>query len=262
MKKLLIISILLMLLSYAFAERKALVIANSSYEKMLLKSPVADADDMQTALQYMGFSVKRFNNLSLPAMNAAIDSFAVHLKAVDEVVFYYSGHGMSMNKINYLVPAGANLSVVPTRSIYYNVSTIAQKLKVAKTSMLILEASRPWAPVGSKSVAPQSFVSMASASPNQVIMSAAQPGKGIQNGLLDKSLFTQALLAQITDSDLGLNVLFAKAATQMSTSTKGVQKAWISGSLSEDFFFISNEIKRGWGGINPMQIEGGGSISW
>lgn len=261
MRKLLVICVLLLALTSAFAERKALVIANFNYAKVSLNSPQADADSMQTALQLMGFSVSRFNNLTLPKMMAAIDTFSVHLKATDNVVVYYSGFGTNSKELNYLIPAGGNPSIIGEKNVFYNVSTLAAKTKMAKTSILILEASRPW-PLDSGKSTSHPFVSMVSASPNQVILFAAQPGKVIQNSKLERSLFTQTLLKQITSSDKGFNELFAKTATAVNQSTKTVQKPWMSNNLAPDFFFIDNQIKGMWKGINPMHIEGGGSISW
>lgn len=262
MKKLLIIATILLALSSAFAERKALVIANSAYDKVTLTSPGADADDMQTALQNMGFAVTRVNNVTLPKLIAAVDTFSVHLKPVDNVVVYYSGFGTSKKDLNYLIPSGANLAVVQEKNIFYSVDTLAQKMKAAQTSILILEASRPWAPKGIKSPLPQNFVSMVSAAPKQAILFAAQPGKGVQNPNLDKSLFTQTLLQQITTSDLGFNTLFAKTATAINLGTKTAQKPWMSNNLDPDFFFIDNQIKGMWKGMKSLDIEGGGSISW
>ncbi|MDY0152756.1 MAG: caspase family protein [Candidatus Cloacimonas sp.] len=261
MRKLLVIFVLLLALTSAFAERKALVIANSKYDKVSLNSPLADADSMQTALRLMGFNVTRFNNLTLPKMIAAIDTFSVHLKATDNVVVYYSGLGTSSKELNYLVPAGENLSVIGEKNVFYSVNTLATKTKKAKTSILILEASRPWSPTGGKSTS-HPFVAMVSAAPNQAILFAAQPGKSIQNANLANSLFTETLLKQISSSDLGFNVLFGKMATAINLSTRTAQKPWMSNNLAEDFFFIDNQIKGMWKGINPMHIEGGGSISW
>jgi len=263
MKKLLIISMLLLAITCAFAERKALVIANWNYANATLKSPSADADSMQKALVDFGFNVKRFNNLNLAALSAVIDSFAVKVKSTDEVVVYYSGHGANTNSINYIAPANVNLADTKTYAkTLYNLGTLAGKVKGAKISILVVEASRVWAPVGSKSGVPKSFASMKAASANQTIIFSTEPGKAVQNSSLSYSLFTNALISKIYATEAGINQIFPSLAAEMDKSTNSLQHPWFSGPLKNDFHFINNDIKAMWKRLNPIKYEGGGSLSW
>lgn len=263
MKKLLIIGMLMLLITCAFAERKALVIANWNYANTVLKSPSADADSMQKALVDFGFNVKRFNNLNLASLGAVIDSFAVKVKSVDEVVVYYSGHGANLNSINYLAPANVNLSNAQTYAkTCYNLGTLASKVKAAKTSIIVVEASKMWAPTGSKSGVPKSFTTMKAASANQMIIFSAEPGKAVHSSSLSYSLFTSALISKINGTETGINQFMPVMIGEMDRSTNSLQKPWFSGQLKTDFFFLTSEIKSMWKRMDTMEIEGGGSLSW
>ena len=59
MKKYLITGLLLLVIVFAFAERKALVIANWNYPNAVLKSPKADADSITAALEGVNFNITR-----------------------------------------------------------------------------------------------------------------------------------------------------------------------------------------------------------
>ncbi|MDD2228184.1 MAG: caspase family protein [Candidatus Cloacimonetes bacterium] len=263
MKKLIIICILLVLVGSAFAERKALVIANSRYDGMVLTNAIADADSMQAVLQKLEFSVERYNNMKLGIMTAAIDSFAVRITANDEVVFYFSGHGTNANNVNYIVPYGANLSSKQEFSkTAYSVSSLAQRLKKAKSSIIVLEASKAWGVSGTKAV-PKPFVEMAAAASNQVIVTSAQPEKIVQNSSLSYSKFTQCLTEQIGTSEEGFNTLFPLIVSAVQSQTAKLQKPWISGALKRDFHFVTHEMYIRWHRtFNKEDIDGGGSLSW
>lgn len=263
MKKFTLICVLLVLIGSVFAERKALVIANSIYDGVVLSSSIANADSMQAVLTKLEFDVQRFKNLKLAALSAAIDSFAVNITATDEIVFYYSGHGTNADNVNYLVPAGVNLSSSKEFSkTAYSVTQLSQKLKKAKSSIIILEASKTWGVSGSKAV-PKPFIAMAAASPNQVIVTSTQPGKTVQNSGLSYDIFTQCLIGQIGSSEEGFNSLFPVVVGAVQAQTGKLQKPWISGSLKTDFHFVTHEMYIRWNRTFLKEnIDGGGSLSW
>ncbi|MDD4310326.1 MAG: caspase family protein [Candidatus Cloacimonetes bacterium] len=262
MKKLLIISIMIGLCIAAFADRKALVIANYSYDKVTLSSPKADADSMALALKKLNFKVKRLDNCKLAVINAYVDSLAQKILPEDEIIFYYSGHGVSTPTTNYLVPAFTNLGAEQDLSkTAYSVSTLAQKLRTAKTSIIILEASRNWQPTGAKAIA-KPFISQSSVSGKQVIISSASPNAVVQNSALSRSVFTDAFIRLSRNSEDNFNVLFPKVVAEVKSKTANNQVPWISGTLSSEFKFVTGEVKLYWRNMRLRGIEGGGSISW
>ena len=264
MKKAIIICLMLLLIATAFAERKALVMANWLYPNANLTSPKADADTVGAILSSLGFSVTRFNNLSIADFKTAIDTFAVKTKATDEVVVYYSGHGVKYNNNSYMVPSGTDIGKTQIfNKTSYNIASMADKLRQAKTSLIILEASRPWAPTGSKTPVNLSFSAITTSNPNQLIIMSAEPGKTIQDSTLSPSLFTSVLVRYMAESEDGINAFFPELSNVVLQNSNNLQKPWKSGTLKTDFKFNPNQIKGMWKNYSPMkEIEGGGSISW
>jgi uncharacterized caspase-like protein len=263
MKKYLITGLLLLVIVFAFAERKALVIANWNYPNAVLKSPKADADSIAAALEGVNFNITRLNNANLNSMKSAIDTLAAHLSSEDEVVFYFSGHGTNYKNVNYLVPAGVNLaSQLTIDNNCYSLSALSNKLKNAKTSIIIVEASKIWGIPDGKATNPKTFVSMKSATPKQVIIFSSQPGKIVQNSNLTKSVFSMAMAKYIATSEVGLNEFFPVLSNEIMQKTGNAQKPWISGTLSNDFIFNTNLQKGMWKSPSPRPKIGGGSLSW
>ena len=95
------------------APRKyALVIGNAAYAgSARLKNPVNDATDMAAALQQLGFTVDKVTDGSLDDMEKAIELLKNRLSASKNTYgfFFYAGHGVQSNGVNYLIPVGANI---------------------------------------------------------------------------------------------------------------------------------------------------------
>ncbi len=262
MKRLIILVMMLSILLGLSAERKALIIANSVYANSSVVNAATDADSMNVALTKLGFNVWKRSNLSLGAITAVVDSFSARVTASDDVVVYYSGHGTNSNGINYIVPARLDIAQIqnyPTSA--YSVSTLAQKIKTAKTSIIVLEASRMWGMNSSKAIA-KPFVAMQAASPKQMIISAAQPGKAIALTQVSQSTFSQAFIERISTSELGINSTMQLVMADVESRTGKLQKPWISGAIEGDFHFGTPDMMLQWKRQPLKSIQGGGSLSW
>ena len=90
------------------AGRVALVIGNGSYQHATrLDNPVNDADDMASALKSLGFEVIKKTDTRLSTLKKAIKTFGRNLNMAEMGFFYYAGHGIQINGINYLIPVDA-----------------------------------------------------------------------------------------------------------------------------------------------------------
>jgi hypothetical protein len=89
----------------AQARRLALVIGNDSYQNVQpLKNARADAKAISTELKTAGFDVTLKQDLTQKAMKSALRDFKAQVAGGDEVVFYFSGHGVQFGGTNYLIP--------------------------------------------------------------------------------------------------------------------------------------------------------------
>jgi uncharacterized caspase-like protein len=93
------------LVASAQARRLALVIGNDNYEHVqTLKNARSDAAAIAAELKAIGFEVTLKQDLTQKMMESALRTFKSQVQGGDDVVFYYSGHGVQFRGTNYLVP--------------------------------------------------------------------------------------------------------------------------------------------------------------
>ncbi|MCG6536228.1 MAG: caspase family protein, partial [Syntrophales bacterium LBB04] len=101
--------LLMPLLAHAATEsRTALVIGNSAYSTGPLANPAHDAADVAATLKELGFSVTLRRNVGLRETEDAIREFGNQLKRGGVGLFYYAGHAIQMDGVNYLIPVGVS----------------------------------------------------------------------------------------------------------------------------------------------------------
>lgn len=89
--------------SYA-GDRTALVIGNYKYmAASSLRNPEHDVTAISRVLEFMGYEVILKKNLNSRRLKQEIDSFKKKRKGKISLI-YYSGHGVQVNGVNYLVP--------------------------------------------------------------------------------------------------------------------------------------------------------------
>lgn len=89
----------------AEARRLALVIGNDSYQNVqALVNARSDSKAIAAELKAVGFDVTLKQDLTQKSMKAALRDFKASVKGGDDVVFYFSGHGVQFGGTNYLIP--------------------------------------------------------------------------------------------------------------------------------------------------------------
>lgn len=97
--------LVLALAAPAQARRIALVIGNDSYQNVQpLKNARSDAKAIAAELKAVGFEVTLKQDLTQKMMKSVLRDFKAQVAGGDEVVFYFSGHGVQFGGTNYLVP--------------------------------------------------------------------------------------------------------------------------------------------------------------
>ena len=97
-------SFLAALLTIGFAstaladKRVALIVANADYKGAALQNPTFDADLVATSLQNIGFVVKVVKNADLGTFDAAVTAFADDAQGAEVALFYFAGHGFTVNE--------------------------------------------------------------------------------------------------------------------------------------------------------------------
>ncbi|MDY0151163.1 MAG: caspase family protein [Candidatus Cloacimonas sp.] len=236
MKKLIVVSLILAVSVMAFGARKALVIGNARYADKPLRNPVNDANLMSSTLGQLKFSVTKLTDVNYRAFNNAIRDFANNLEVEDEVVFYYSGHGVQISGENYLLPVGETFedeSDFEAKAIDLN--WITAKLNSTAITMVFLDACRdnPFSKYrsGAKGLA------MASGGNNSFIMYSTEAGSVANDGKGKNSDFTFCLSNELQKPGLCLDDISTNVTAQVRDLTDNAQRPWKIGSLSYKYYF-------------------------
>lgn len=228
--------------------RMALVIGNSNYAHGgKLSNPVNDAALVAEALRQSGFTVISKSDLGRNDLADALKSFARETGAADTAVVYYSGHGMEVGGINYLIPVDALLAsdtdiefeAVPLDLVMTSVGR-ARRLKV-----VILDACRnnPFFDIMRRSNG-QKAISIGLARPSasesgMLIAYAAREGTTAANGTGRNSPYAMALATHIVEPGLDVRRLFGKVHDDVLKLTGGNQEPRNYDSLGGDDYFLT-----------------------
>lgn len=132
-------------------ERKiALVIGNTDYDARVgrLKNPVNDARDVAAALQRLGFTLvggKAQVDVNRRQMLELIREFGSQIKRGGVGFFYFSGHGVQVNKRNYVIPITDSLVYEDdAESEAVEVDAVVREMEYAENrlNILVLDACR------------------------------------------------------------------------------------------------------------------------
>ncbi|WP_236979956.1 caspase family protein [Membranihabitans maritimus] len=220
----------------------ALVIGCSDYEFAgHLSNPLNDASDMKKNLSELGFDVMHIENPTLKEMKIEIDNFGTELEKYDVGLFYFAGHGVQVNGLNYLIPVDANLK--NERTVEYDcvrVDRVLTHMEASKTevNLLILDACRnnPFERSWGRSVAQRGLAVM-EAPKGSLIGYSTSPGKTASDGEGKNGLYTGCLVNEIKGVNVSITQLFQNVRKSVMRKSKEEQIPWESTSLTGDFYF-------------------------
>ena len=127
------------------AERVALVIGNHEYRHVRdLVNPKKDAADIGAALARLGFAVTPLENAGYQDLRQGLQKFEEAAARSKIAVVFYAGHGIEVDKHNYLVPVEARLAT--DRAVKYEaipLDVVMAAVEGASTlGLVILDACR------------------------------------------------------------------------------------------------------------------------
>ena len=134
-------------LSSGRAERRvAMVIGNASYQNApSLRTPTTDAAEVSKLLRTLDFSVIELTNVDKVGMERALRQFSSEMNGADVALFYYSGHGVQVGDLNYLVPISAKIDGARSLALdtiaLQDVNSAMQEAGV-RVQLLFLDACR------------------------------------------------------------------------------------------------------------------------
>jgi tetratricopeptide (TPR) repeat protein len=223
-------------------KRLALVVGNAAYKDNALKNPLNDARAMQTILKTCGFEVILLENVTSKTLTEQVQIFSSKLKNYGSGLFFYAGHGIEINGVNYILPtdvksdlnqATIDKKCVKTDWIQENMVKSAGE---GKCHILILDACRE-NPFASQLGVLQETWSIPKNVPLGVITCyATSQGATAADGIGNNGLYTSVLLKHIKTPGLTIEQVFKRV--RIDLKKQGGQEPIESTKLTQDFYFI------------------------
>jgi uncharacterized caspase-like protein len=204
----------------------ALVIGNSAYRHTSpLANPSNDASLMKRVLEQTGFAVRLLLDATRDDMMREMLAFGRTLRQPHTIgLFYFAGHGVQLNGLNYLVPVDADLkSEDEVRLQSVGLSEFLQTLdslggRDGRMNLVILDAcrnnpvARGWRSAG-RGLAPIDSPS------GTMIAFATAPGAIAHDGRDGNSPYTRGLAQAITVPGLSVEQAFKSARAYVRAAT-------------------------------------------
>jgi hypothetical protein len=229
----------------------ALVVGNGAYHSAnSLANPTNDADLVASKLSSLGFILvggSAQKNLPLAAFRSALETFSTQAAAADVAIFYYAGHGVQVNGINYLVPTDSNpvkgvtdvpLQMIDATAILNDLDQANSRLKI-----MILDSCRnnPFASRGllADGLADMtSGVSLMSTPTGTVIWFATGPGLKAQDGSGNNGPFALSISDNIDVPGQDIFSFINKTGLEVERLTNHQQIPFLTSSPLDGTFYF------------------------
>jgi len=219
-------------------KRIALVIGNSNYQHLSkLKNPLNDAKAMKEALEVRGFEVIYKENATKREMKKLVKAFGYKLSRGGVGLYFFAGHGINVEGINYLVGVDSLMDDVDeveyeTLSLNY----ITKKMKDAhnRLNVVILDACRnnPFGRSGAGGLAPIGSAKGMYVAYATEAGSIASDGKNGNNGL-----FTKHLILAMNEEGADLHRVFKTTRKGVYLESNSKQSPGVYDQTLGEFYF-------------------------
>lgn len=234
------------LVTPASAEKRvAFIIGNGKYAHAAeLPNPKNDANDVAASLKRSGFEVILGIDLDQHAMRETSIRFAKAARDADVAMFYYAGHAIQFNGVNYLIPIDSRLRDEADLRRMLRVDEVVADLQQAKNlRILVLDACRdnPLAETLKRSIGRTRAASVQQGlakidSPEGMIVSyATQSGLTAEDGRGRNSPYTAAFLKHI-ESKAEIGTVFRRVSADVYAATNKKQLPEVSLSLIGEYY--------------------------
>lgn len=248
------------------ADRVALVIGNSNYRGVAqLANPKNDATDIAATLRKLGFEVVQGLDLSRVGMEDTIRTFIGKLRGAKVAVFFYAGHDLQVDNVNYLVPIDAKIDTTSDLS-FAAVSldyVLRQMDAQQRVNLIFLDACRdnPLAQTMDRKLATRQAsvgrgLASIKGSIDTLIAFSTEPDKTALDGEGRNSPFTTALLKHIQTPGLEIGGVLRRVRTDVVAATKEEQIPWDHSSLRSDVVLLQDKAAGGGSLVEQLARDG------
>ncbi|MGH8045824.1 MAG: caspase family protein [Chthoniobacterales bacterium] len=239
--------------------RTALVIGNERYESLIgpLRNTANDAKAMARTLRGLGFTVIERHNLTRDQFLKAVAEFRGTLKGAEVGIFYYAGHGISIDGSNYLIPIksgfapgdadDATLRMLAETHLFNAEQAVADMVSAdAKCNIVILDACRTTRlPGGGRSRGIDSRGGLSEMAPpaGSLIAFATDAGRTAYDGDGANGLYTEELLKNLATPGLTIEQVFKRTRAGVLKRSDGAQMPAEYSRLVGDDVYLAGEMR-------------------
>ncbi len=226
----------------------ALIIGNANYSlaEHKLVNAVNDANDLSNKLMTLGFTVQKATDTTQIEFDQALIRFGNDLKNYQVGLFYFSGHGLQIDGLNYLTSIDTSFQDDSSaKYTSYRLDQVIERMQSAKPiiNILVLDACRnnplrtTYRGAGDLGLAP------IHAPKGTLIAFSTSPGeKALDYGAGRNSIYTGSFLKHIDDPNIPIEDFFKRVRTSVYNLSKGKQTSWEHTSLIGNFYFNSGQL--------------------
>ena len=226
--------------------RLALIVGNANYasKENCLKNPVNDANDFASKLKELGFDVILSLDKTHEEMEKDIALFGEKAKNYDAALFFYAGHGIQSDKINYLIPTDAKLNgeaEIKFKCIPVDLIVETMSLSQCPMKIVILDACRDnqWERSWKRSYGYRGFTGVDTPSGIFIAYSTAS-GRPALDGDGRNSPYMSAILKTLSVPGLSLSDFFHEVSASVLEKTNNQQAPWTQeGAMGREKFYFN-----------------------
>ena len=225
-------------------DRIALVIGNSNYVHAgILTNPQNDANDIESVLNRLNFDVTKVTDTSLIDLQQAINTFLQDLDEYAVGLLFYAGHGMQIDRKNYIVPVDLMMSSKSrTQVSCYCFNSFLDEVAAykGKTIICVLDACRTNPFVSNRGFT-TGFAPFNNPPKGTIIAYSTSADCGAYDGMGSNGLYTQVLKDALLIPNIKIEDMFKSVrnkVSEISLSQYGEEQlSWEYSSLVGDFYF-------------------------
>lgn len=224
--------------------RVALVIGNAQYAQLPLPNPENDARLIGGTLKSLGFDVQVHLNLKARDFKRVLRDFGRRMDDDDAAsVFYYAGHGMQIDRRNYLLPVDLNLrdeGEVRDEAIDLDDALLSRIDRVRpRARIFIIDACRDNPFADRPNVRRSSGAGLAEmAAPGALIAFSAAPGRTAEDGPAGgNSVYCRWLAQEMRSEGIEVEEMLKNVRVKVLRETQERQIPWVNTSMVVNFVF-------------------------
>lgn len=220
----------------------ALVIGNSNYKDRPLKNSTNDSRAISTKLRSLGFNVTELENLDRKKFKESIISFSEKAKDSDVTLLFYSGHGIQLGGINYLLPTDIDFNASQDVVTYdgFSLNDIRNRNLPGATKIIFLDACRtnPFKSSATRGSADEGLAPINVSTGTIISFATKDGGVAYDAGPGNNSPYTQSLMKYLDDNE-DVEIMLRAVRDNVVKLTQNKQEPWKYGSLSGGKVIIS-----------------------